>query len=301
MASLQSFGSFSTTLTTSQLNNQNTAKKMRSLTFILAFADRLHVVQDFNEKMDVAKWIPTYKVSLKVNFVFKKIQKSLLWHMETSGIYQSAFSHHLVFRLISTRIYIFVILYYWAYGKLKSSDVSNHSAQDVLNTLKEGLTEKDIVRDLVSSCETRSLEFIHSCRKTHHEVECSSNWFHGSPSDFRRVGNVTNNAEVYLYGTSYITPEFTLCITQFQYSPFFEEFLSFEECFVCGFEVNPLLNCPMLTIREYEYEIVQRDSQQTMMWYAGQVFLEGTFLQLGDGRGGGGNDCLNLNFWQNFP
>ena len=180
-------------------------------------------------------------------------------------------------------IHIRHALYYSAHGRLKSSDVSNHSAQDVLNTLKEGLAKKDIVRDLVSSCETRNLEFIHSCRKTHHEVECSGNWFHGSPSDFRRVGNVTNNAEVYLYGTSYITPEFTLCITQFQYSPFLEEFLPLEECYVCGFQV-PLLNCPLLTIYEYEYEIVERGSQQTEMWYAKQVFPEGTFLQLGDGR-----------------
>ena len=174
-------------------------------------------------------------------------------------------------------------LYYSITGKLSSADVSNHSAQFIIRQLKESAANEEIAKQLFTSCEARSFEFIHSCQKKLYGSECSGKWFSGSPSDFRRVDNITDEAEVYLYEDTYITPEVTLCVLTFRLDTFHDTFVGFEECFVCGFTL-PILDCPLLTLYEYEYEIVQRENK-TELWYANRIFLQDNYLILADGRG----------------
>ena len=174
-------------------------------------------------------------------------------------------------------------LYYSATGKLSSADVSNHGAQFIISQLKEGVANEEITKQLFTSCKARSFELIHSCQKKIHGSECSGKWFSGSPSDFRRVDNVTDEAEVYLYENTYISPEFALCVLTFKLDTFFDMFVRFEECFVCGFAL-PVLDCPLLTIYEYEYEIVQRENE-TELWYANHKLQQDNYLILADGRG----------------
>ena len=176
-------------------------------------------------------------------------------------------------------------LYYSHSGQLTTWDVSNHSARDIITRINSGLANKEIINELLTSCEIRTLEFIHGCRKKVHGPECSGQWFHGSPSDFRRVGNITDEAEVYLYlyDNTYISPEFTLCVLTSKLDTFLDTTVSFEECFVCGFAL-PALDCPLLTLYEHEYEIVQSENE-TQLWYANHIFHQDNYLILADGRG----------------
>ncbi|XP_072042957.1 uncharacterized protein [Amphiura filiformis] len=167
-------------------------------------------------------------------------------------------------------------------GFLEEHDVSNGSASYVLNRIQAALHDPKIAQGLISFCSVESIEFIHRCQKQSNKHQCSGTWYNGLSGDFRRVNNITNIAEVYIHGDVYITPEFVMCVINFQYNSFLQHIVSFEECHVCGYE-TPVLQCPLVTIYEYEYVMVQRQNH-TEVWYGDVVLFQDQFVHLPDGR-----------------